>query len=182
MRSSKGSGRGRSGRYDSKSSHSRHHHHRRRGSRTPRGDVRAAVLQLLAEEPMHGYQLMRAITDRTGGRWEPSPGAIYPTINQLADEGLVVVTDDAGRKLVTLTDEGRAQVESDKESRPDPFASYDTSDSDVDLRGLLGGLHSAVREVGRSGDDAQREAAAEVLTDARRRLYLLLAEDTDGTD
>ena len=82
---------------------------RRHGGRgrAPRGDVRAAVLLLLAEEPMHGYQLMQAISERSGGRWTPSPGAIYPTINQLEDEGLVSVTADSGRKLVTLTDAGR---------------------------------------------------------------------------
>src|SRR5689334_23381353 len=69
----------------------------RRGGRgrVPRGDVRTAVLLLLAEEPMHGYQLMQAVSDRTGGRWSPSPGAIYPTINQLEDEGLVEITADA---------------------------------------------------------------------------------------
>src|SRR6478609_5305548 len=83
--------------------------HGRRG-RVPRGDVRMAILQLLAEEPMHGYQLMQAIGDRSGGRWTPSPGAIYPTLNQLEDEGLVVVTADAGRKLATLTDAGREHI------------------------------------------------------------------------
>ena len=66
---------------------------------------------LLAEEPMHGYQLMQAIADRSGGRWTPSPGAIYPTINQLEDEGLVTVTAEAGRKLDTLSDSGREYVE-----------------------------------------------------------------------
>jgi DNA-binding PadR family transcriptional regulator len=144
--------------------------------------VRTAVLQLLVEEPMHGYQLMRAIADRTDGRWEPSPGAMYPTINQLADEGLVVVTDDAGRKLVTLTDEGRARAASDAESRPDPFAGYESANEGVDLRGLLRELHSAAREVGRSGSETQRAAAARILTDARRSLYLLLADDGDRTD
>src|SRR5438270_5620152 len=96
-------------------------HHGGRG-RAMRGDVRTAVLQLLAEEPMHGYQLMQAIAERSGGRWTPSPGAIYPTINQLEDEGLVVVTADAGRKLVTLTDAGREHIEARRESASDPFA------------------------------------------------------------
>src|SRR3954454_774724 len=89
-----------------------------RGGRAPRGDVRTAVLLLLAEEPMHGYQLMQAIAERSGGSWTPSPGAIYPTLNQLEDEGLVTVTADAGRKLVTLTDAGREYLE----SQGDPFA------------------------------------------------------------
>src|SRR3954470_17314846 len=85
--------------------------HRRGGrGRAPRGDVRTAVLLLLEEQPMHGYQLMQGIAERTGGAWTPSPGAVYPTINQLEDEGLVTVTAESGRKLVTLTDAGRAHL------------------------------------------------------------------------
>jgi len=72
--------------------------------------VRAAVLALLAEEPMHGYQLMQAIADRSGGRWTPSPGAIYPTISQLEDEGPVNVTAESGRKLVAMTHDGREHL------------------------------------------------------------------------
>ena len=96
---------------------------RRRGGgrgRVPRGDVRAAVLLLLAQEPMHGYQLMQTIADRSGGRWTPSPGAIYPTLNQLEDEGLVTVTADSGRKLVTLTETGRQFVDENDRAGPIP--------------------------------------------------------------
>src|SRR5690242_18977926 len=85
-------------------------HGRRRRDRAPRGDVRTAVLVLLAEQPMHGYQLMQSIADRTGGRWQPSPGAIYPTISQLEDEGLISVTSSAGRKLGELTEAGRDHI------------------------------------------------------------------------
>ncbi|MGH3460014.1 MAG: PadR family transcriptional regulator [Kribbellaceae bacterium] len=160
---------------------SRHHRRGRRG-RAARGDVRTAVLLLLAEEPMHGYQLMRAIADRSGGRWTPSPGAIYPTISQLEDEGLVKVTADAGRKLVTLTDAGRAHVAESGDSWVDPLAGYDLAKPDVDLRGLLDQLHGAVRQVGRAGTDQQRTAAAGILTEARRSLYLLLADGPEATD
>jgi DNA-binding PadR family transcriptional regulator len=151
----------------------------RRGGRgrALRGDVRTAVLLLLAEEPMHGYQLMQAISDRSGGRWTPSPGAIYPTINQLEDEGLVVVTADAGRKLVTLTDAGREHIEAQRGSVTDPFASFSGRRAGADLRGLLDQVHGAAREVARSGSDAQLTAAAEILREARRSLYLLLAAD-----
>lgn len=151
---------------------------RRHGGRgrAPRGDVRAAVLQLLAEEPMHGYQLMQAIAERSGGRWTPSPGAIYPTINQLEDEGLVTVTADSGRKLVTLTDAGREHIAARRETASDPFAGFDAAAPGSDLRALLEQVHGAVRTVGRSGTDAQRAAAATILGDARRALYLLLAE------
>src|SRR3954447_26254952 len=121
---------------------------RRRGGRgrASRGDVRAAVLQLLAEEPMHGYQLMQAIAERSGGRWAPSPGAIYPTISQLEDEGLVTVTADAGVKLVTLTDAGREHVEARRESGNDPFAGYPAAAPGSDLRTLLEQVHGAVRQ------------------------------------
>ncbi len=146
----------------------------RGGGRAPRGDVRAALLRLLAEEPMHGYQLMRTISERTGGRWAPSPGAVYPTLAQLEDEGLVTVTAQAGRKLVALTDAGREALAGD--DAPDPFAGHDAGAPGNDLRRLLEQVHGAVREVGRTGTDAQRTAAAAVLTDARRSLYLLLAD------
>ncbi len=126
---------------------------------------------------MHGYQLMQAISDRSGGRWTPSPGAIYPTISQLEDEGLVAVSADAGRKLVTLTDAGRELLATQRDTRPDPFAQNSEPRAGVDLRGLLEQVHGATREVGRNGTDAQTAAAAEILRDARRSLYLLLAEE-----
>ncbi len=159
---------------------------RRRGGgrgRASRGDVRAAVLLLLAEEPMHGYQLMQTIADRAGGRWTPSPGAIYPTLNQLEDEGLVSVTAESGRKLATLTDAGRRHVEEHSGEWPDPFAAEAGDASGPDLRSLLEEVHIAARQVARTGSDAQRKAAAEILSGARRSLYLLLADgagDSDG--
>ena len=157
--------------------------HRRGGrGRTPRGDVRTAVLLLLSEQPMHGYQLMQAIADRSGGRWTPSPGAIYPTISQLEDEGLVSVTADAGRKLVTLTDAGREHIETRRETWNDPFAGRPDARPGADLGGVLQELHGAVRQVARSGSDAQVTAAAGVLAEARRSLYLLLADGADSPE
>jgi len=144
--------------------------------RAPRGDVRAAVLLLLAEQPMHGYQLMQAIAERSGGRWTPSPGAIYPTISQLEDEGLVTVTAEHGRKLVTLTDAGRAHVEQGRGTWSDPMAGDQDADAGPDLRGLMMGIPNAVKEIARTGTDAQRAEAARILTETRRSLYLLLAD------
>jgi DNA-binding PadR family transcriptional regulator len=138
------------------------------------------VLLLLAEQPMHGYQLMQAIADRSGGRWTPSPGAIYPTISQLEDEGLVSVVADAGRKLVTLTDAGREHIETRRETWNDPFAGRSSGRPGADLSGLLQEVHGAVRQVARTGSDEQVTAAAGVLAEARRSLYLLLA-DGPGT-
>ena len=174
----------------------RRHHHPRRGhpaafdgptghrrggrGRAARGDVRAAVLLLVAEQPMHGYQLMQAIADRSGGRWTPSPGAIYPTISQLEDEGLVTVTAEAGRKLVTLTEAGRRHVDEHRQTGADPFAGHDATGPGADLRGPVEQLHAAVREIARTGTDTQRAAAAAVLADARRSLYLLLADGPEA--
>lgn len=157
---------------------------RRRGrrGRMNRGDVRAAILLLLAEEPMHGYQLMQAIADRTSGRWTPSPGAIYPAINQLEDEGLVTVTAESGRKVVVLTNTGREHVEASRDSWADPFSSGDDQPPSPDLRDLLGQLHEATRQVGRAGTEAQLDAAAKILSDARRSMYLLLAGGPGDAD
>jgi DNA-binding PadR family transcriptional regulator len=149
--------------------------------RVPRGDVRAAVLLLLADEPMHGYQLMQAIAERSGGRWTPSPGAIYPAINQLEDEALVTVTAESGRKVVALTEAGREYVDVSRESWPDPFAGFAEPRSGPDLRELLEQLHGATRQVGRTGSDAQVQAAAAILTEARRSLYLLLADGPEAS-
>ena len=127
---------------------------------------------------MHGYQLMDAIRERTDGRWTPSPGAIYPTIAQLEDEGLVTVTAESGRKLVTLTDHGRTEAEALRTNEGDPFAEIVSERGGRDLRPLLMQLHGAAREVARSGTDEQTEAAGVILDDARRALYRLLADDT----
>jgi DNA-binding PadR family transcriptional regulator len=144
-----------------------------RHGRAGRGDVRSALLILLAEQPMHGYQLMQAVSERTGGGWKLSPGAVYPTIAQLEDEGLVRVSAEGGRKLVTLTDAGREHLTSLGEV--DPFAAFAAEDGEPDLRALLGELMGAAHQLGRVGDPAQLSAAARILSDARRALYLVLA-------
>jgi DNA-binding PadR family transcriptional regulator len=154
---------------------------RRRGMRAPRGDVRAAVLQLLAEEPMHGYQLMQRIAERSEGAWRPSPGTIYPVLAQLEDEGLVEVARDQGRKLATLTDDGRVVGHVGAAELGDPFAALrENLGPQIDLRGTFDDLASAARQVVRSGTAAQQEAARTVLREARRSLYLILAEGEDA--
>ena len=122
---------------------------------------------------MHGYQLMQAVAERTGGAWRLSPGAVYPTIAQLEDEGLVQVSAEGGRKLVTLTEAGRTHLSSLGEV--DPFAAFAGDADTPDLRALLGELMGAAHQLGRVGDATQLTAAAGVLTEARRALYLILA-------
>ena len=150
-------------------------HHGPGGRRAGRGDVRAAVLLLLAQEPMHGYQLIQAISERTNGRWQPSPGAIYPTLAQLEDEGLVTIEVRGGRKLASLTEEGRAAAQAET---GDPFGDFTGAHSGPDLRGLLHELAAATRQVGMAGDPDQVAAAAALLAETKRSLYLILASET----
>ncbi|HTY70887.1 MAG TPA: PadR family transcriptional regulator [Actinomycetes bacterium] len=147
---------------------------RRGGAR--RGDVRGAILLLLAERPMHGYQLMQEMSARTDGAWRPSPGAIYPALAQLEDEGLVVVTREGGRKLASLTDAGRAELEANAESIGDPFAELREAGDHGSLRAAFEGLGGAVRQVARTGTATQRGQVERILIDARRAVYLVLAD------
>ena len=157
-------------------------HHRLRGPgghgrhRARRGALTGGVLTLLAERPMHGYELITELEARSGGRWKPSPGAIYPTISQLEDEGLVHVEVDGGRKLASLTDAGRRYLEDPASAVTDPFAGFTASADTPDLRSALAEVHHAARSVAVSGTDEQIAAARDILADARRALYLLLAE------
>ena len=172
-------------RHDGESDHQHrdHQHGDHRGGggrgggrfRVQRGDVRTATLLLLAEEPMHGYQIMQAMEERTSGAWRPSPGAIYPTIAQLEDEGLVTTTQQGGRKLVTLTPAGLAHIAERRPTWADPFANVDASHGGPDLRGAVHDLHGAARQIGMTGTVAQQEAAIAVIREARRALYLILA-------
>lgn len=155
-----------------------HGHGRRHGQRAPRGDVRAAMLQLLGEAPMHGYQLMQQIAERSQGAWRPSPGTVYPVLAQLEDEGLVEVTREQGRKLATLTDEGHAYVLEHADELGDPFGALrEEFGTRIDLREPVAELISAARQLARSGNAGQQDAARTVLRDARRSLYLILAND-----
>ena len=149
--------------------------------RAQRGDVRTAILLLLADQPMHGYQIMQAMSDRTGGAWHPSPGAIYPTIAQLEDEGLVTTKEEGGRRLVTLTAEGRTYLEERSARLGDPFADFAGAADRPDLRDPMHQLLAAVRQIEVGGSATQLEAASQVLAQARRSLYLILAGESEET-
>ena len=151
-----------------------------RGPRARRGDVRAALLLLLAEEPRNGYQLMQEIERRSDGVWRPSPGSVYPALQQLEDEGLVAPTEE-GRKAFTLTDTGRAHVEEHRERLGEPWATVteDVGEVRLELRSLVDQLRLAVIQVAAAGDDAQVARAKELLAETRRGLYRLLAEDEE---
>lgn len=152
---------------------------RGRGGRGRRGDVRAAILLLLENDPMHGYELIQQIRQRSNGVWKPSPGSIYPALAQLEDEGLVLIEKVVGRKTAKLTDAGREYIEANRDDLGDPWADInaEVGDQALDLRGLIGQLMAAAAQVAQSGTPAQAEKASAVLTEARRSLYRILAED-----
>ena len=154
-----------------------------RGPKVRRGDVRAAILDVLAVEPMNGYQIIQQIAERSGGAWKPSPGSVYPTVQQLEDEGLVEAHDGEGRRLLRLSEEGRQYVE----EHPDelaatwrPFDEAGEEEGSGDLKPVIGQVMGAVWQVVVSGTSQQKAEAAEILADTRRRLYGLLAEGDEG--
>jgi DNA-binding PadR family transcriptional regulator len=133
---------------------------------------------LLAEEPRNGYQLMQTIEERSGGRWRPSPGSVYPALALLEDEGLVrTIAQDSGRAY-EITDAGRKYLD-EREEKSAPWEGPEGPGAGrfQELRTLVPGIAQAVWQVAQVGDDAQWSKAAEVLEDARRALYRILAED-----
>jgi DNA-binding PadR family transcriptional regulator len=156
----------------------------RGGPRARRGDVRAALLALLAEEPRNGYQLMQEIERRSDGVWRPSPGSVYPALQQLEDEGLVRAEETDGRKLYHLTEAGVAAAEARSEEEGAPWeAASDAVDSDVwELFSEARQVGMAIFQIAQAGSASQLTAAREVLANARRALYGILAEDAPADD
>ena len=157
-----------------------------RGPRVRRGDVRAAILDLLAEgQPWNGYQIIQEIGARTQGVWRPSAGSVYPALQQLEDEALIQA--EAGedrRRMYTLTDEGRAYVE---EHADELKASWDAvtgsvNDTEVQLRHTIHQVMVAVSQVAQAGSAAQVQQAGKILADTRRALYRILASDGEDAE
>jgi DNA-binding PadR family transcriptional regulator len=153
--------------------------------RRRRGDVRLALLMLLAEEPRNGYQLMQTIEERSDGRWRPSPGSVYPTLAQLEDEGLIRSVDRDGSKLFEVTDQGRERLGESK-TDPPPWADEDDPDA-PDLHrmaSLMLQVGKAAWQVSQEGNERQTEQAYQTLAETRRALYRILAADEteQGTD
>ncbi|NRQ50016.1 PadR family transcriptional regulator [Aeromicrobium stalagmiti] len=150
---------------------------RRRGGRG--GDVRAAALLLLAEEPQHGYQLIQEIGQRSQGAWSPSPGSIYPVLQQLEDEGLLTFERVDGRKTATLTDEGNAYVTEHRDELGTPWeaAQGDQRPEMHEFASNLKAFMNAWKQVAQAGTPEQRDKANAVVDDARRAMYQILADD-----
>lgn len=151
---------------------------RGRGRKARRGDIRTAALLLLAEEPRNGYQIMQEVEQRSDGVWRPSPGSVYPALQQLEDEGLIRSQESDGRKLFALTDAGQTYVQERGSDKPAPWEqmSGDVSDEAHQLGRLMRELAIAFGQVMHSGGQAQLGQAREVLSTARRDLYRILAD------
>ena len=149
-----------------------------RGRRRERGDVRAAILLLLAEQPRHGYEILTELADRSDGQWQPSPGSVYPVLKKLSRDGLVMPTMDEGRRVFSLTDDGAAVVAAERAGWGEPWTQAVEEDADAagDLWEQGRQLGAAVRQVGQLDDQAQIAEAAAILADARKRIYGLLAK------
>jgi DNA-binding PadR family transcriptional regulator len=149
--------------------------------RARRGDVRAALLVLLEEEPRNGYGLMQEIERRSEGAWRPSPGSVYPALQQLEDEGLVRAAESAGRREYELTDEGRQYVEEHREELAEPWAAVaeGARPGTGELRSAIGQVAAAVMQIAALGSEDQVAEARRILDDARRALYRILAGDDE---
>jgi DNA-binding PadR family transcriptional regulator len=162
----------------SRHGYGRHEMSRGRGRgrhRVRRGDVRSAILALLDDRPMHGYEMIQELEERTGGRWTPSAGSIYPTLQLLEDEGLVKPEEVEGRKVYSLTEAGQ-EAAPDRTEGGRPWEQGDEDSPRFEARKEMFKLMGAAKQLARADDDEQLAEAAEILKDARRKLYGLLAE------
>jgi DNA-binding PadR family transcriptional regulator len=155
-----------------------------RGPKASRGDVRAAILALLREGPRNGYQIMSEIEERSGGAWRPSPGAVYPALSQLADEGLISAEESDGKRTFSLTDAGRAYVAENPEMARGAWESTEQQEA-WQVPGLFAAaarLGSGIVQLAHAGTAAQVSAAERLLERTRRELYRILAEGEDADE
>ena len=150
----------------------------RAGRRMRRGDMRGALLLGLVDGPAHGYELIGRLETRTGGMWRPSAGSVYPTLQLLEDEGLVTSREEGGKRVFELTEDGRAEADAARErmGQGGPFGTTPAGPH-FELRQAMKTLVLAARQVAVAGDDAQVSAAVAAVTDARQRIYRILAGD-----
>lgn len=146
------------------------------GHRARRGAVRDGIVLLLGERPMHGYELITELESKSGGRWRPSPGAIYPALEKMEQRGLITATDVDDKRQFSLTDSGRELLVELQTASTDSAAPWDDTPNDRgEMRRQLSELAGQVRQIARFGSDPQRAAAGEVLDRTVRDLYAVLA-------
>jgi DNA-binding PadR family transcriptional regulator len=151
----------------------------RHGGRRRRGDVRAAILALLDERPMHGYEMIQELEERSDGMWRPSAGSIYPTLQLLEDEGLIAGEEHDGKRRFTLTDAGREAAAKRSADQPPPWeqAAEGADDERQDLFASIKQFAPAVIQIAQVGTPDQAQRAKAILDDARKKLYAILAEE-----
>ena len=150
------------------------------GRRGKRGDVRAAILVLLSDRAMHGYEMIQEISDRSGGLWRPSPGSVYPTLQLLVDEGLIVGTESEGSKrLFELTDEGRAAAER-VETPPWEAIAEGVDPGHVSLHTAVTQLMGAVAQSAYAATEEQQQRIVDIVNNARREVYNILGETDES--
>ena len=154
------------------------HRHSRGGSRARRGDVRAAVLALLADRPMHGYEMIQELEARTKGIWKPSAGSVYPTLQLLEEEGLIRGTEADGKRRFELTDEGRKAQESHEGDAPWDQVTSGLEPEVFRLKRSLEQLVAAIGQVFKVADEPQRAEVREALDQTRKKIYGILAKDS----
>ena len=149
------------------------------GRRGKRGDVRAAILTLLSDRPMHGYEMIQEISERSGGLWRPSPGSVYPTLQLLVDEGLIVGTESEGSKrLFELTEGGRAAAEKVETPPWEEIAEdwKNEAPGHANLHTALGQLIGAVAQSAYTATEEQQQRIVDIVNGARREVYNILGE------
>lgn len=151
---------------------------RRGRGRAGRGDIRAVILSVLAEGPSNGYNVIKTIAERTGGTWRPSPGSVYPTLQQLVDEELIEARGEGRRTEYVLTAAGEEYVKqnADELGRAWESGAPRRSEQELAFQQSVGKLMGVVGQFHHAADDAQRHAAVEKLDEARRALYRILAD------
>ncbi len=141
-----------------------------------RGDIRIAILALLAERPMHGYEMIQEIAERSSGTWKPSPGSVYPTLQLLVDEGLITHAEaDGKKKLFELTEEGRGVAEK-VETLPWDEIAEGVDPAEQNLRTAVGQLFGAVAQSAHAAGPEQQQRIIDIVNNARREIYQILGE------
>jgi DNA-binding PadR family transcriptional regulator len=157
----------------------------RRGPRARRGDIRAGILALLAESPRNGYQIMQELEQRSRGMWRPSPGSVYPALQQLEDEGLIQAKEAGTGRVFQLTEQGQKYVAEHRAETQAPWewATTEAEEGAYDLLGQIRPIVIALTQIVSSGQPEQLAKARKVLSETRRGLYAILSEeDPDGDE
>jgi hypothetical protein len=141
-----------------------------------RGDVRAAILVLLVDRPMHGYEMIQEIAERSNGTWKPSPGSVYPTLQLLVDEGLIAqVETDGKKKAFELTEDGRSAAEKIGTPPWDEIAEG-VDPAEQSLRAAAGKLFGALAQSTHAAGPEQQQRIVEIVNNARREIYQILGD------